>query len=131
MSVRTRRQDIIILFWKQQFHFSEYINGNQTFIMDSHGPFICSAEEWLLSSTPPPPPTCPFEKLIKYALYDISMPNIKPLLTTLCLPRVPSNTLLNKLCLIKNTASVTEDLAHVSIIFFLYLRLCGIEAPYL
>jgi hypothetical protein len=26
-----------------QFHFWEYINGNQTFILDSHWPFICSA----------------------------------------------------------------------------------------
>jgi hypothetical protein len=26
-----------------QFHFWEYINGSQTFIMDSHQPFICSA----------------------------------------------------------------------------------------
>jgi hypothetical protein len=24
-----------------QFHFWEYINGNQTFILDSHRPFIC------------------------------------------------------------------------------------------
>jgi hypothetical protein len=25
-----------------QFHFWKYINGNQTFILDSHRPFICS-----------------------------------------------------------------------------------------
>jgi hypothetical protein len=25
-----------------QFHFWEYINGNQTFILDSQWPFICS-----------------------------------------------------------------------------------------
>jgi len=25
-----------------QFHFWEYINGNQTFILDSHRSFICS-----------------------------------------------------------------------------------------
>jgi hypothetical protein len=25
-----------------QFHFWEYINGNQTFMFDSHRPFICS-----------------------------------------------------------------------------------------
>ncbi len=25
-----------------QFHFWEYINGNQPFILDSHRPFICS-----------------------------------------------------------------------------------------
>ncbi len=39
MSVETGRQNIIILFWKYQFHFWEYINGNQTFILDSHQPF--------------------------------------------------------------------------------------------
>ncbi len=27
------------------FHFWEYINGNQTFILDSQWPFICSAAE--------------------------------------------------------------------------------------
>ncbi len=27
--------------WKYQFHFWEYINGNQIFILDSHRPFIC------------------------------------------------------------------------------------------
>jgi hypothetical protein len=42
MSVRTGRQNIIFLFRKEQFHFWKYINGNQTFIMDSHWPFICS-----------------------------------------------------------------------------------------
>jgi hypothetical protein len=26
------------------FHFWEYINGNQTFILDSHRPFVCSAD---------------------------------------------------------------------------------------
>jgi hypothetical protein len=26
-----------------QFHFWEYINQNQPFILDSHQPFICSA----------------------------------------------------------------------------------------
>jgi hypothetical protein len=31
MSAGTRRQIIIIVFWKEQFHFWEYINGNQTF----------------------------------------------------------------------------------------------------
>jgi hypothetical protein len=25
----------------EQFHFWEYINRNQTFILDSHRPFIC------------------------------------------------------------------------------------------
>jgi hypothetical protein len=43
MSVGTGRRNIIILFWKEQFHFREYINGNQTFILDSHRLFICSA----------------------------------------------------------------------------------------
>ncbi len=28
-----------------QFHFWEYINGNQTFMLDSHWPFICSVEQ--------------------------------------------------------------------------------------
>ncbi len=40
MSAGTGRQNIIILFWKYQFHFWEYINGNQTLILDSHRPFI-------------------------------------------------------------------------------------------
>ncbi len=44
MSVGTGRQNIIFLFWKYQFHFWEYINGNQKFILDSHRPFICSVE---------------------------------------------------------------------------------------
>jgi hypothetical protein len=42
MSVGTGRQNIIILFWKYQFHFWEYINRNQTFILHSHRPFIFS-----------------------------------------------------------------------------------------
>jgi hypothetical protein len=42
MSVGTGRQNIIILFWKEQFHFWEFINGSKTFILDSHRPFICS-----------------------------------------------------------------------------------------
>jgi hypothetical protein len=42
MSVGTGKQNIIILFWKSQFHFWENINGNQSFILDSHPPFICS-----------------------------------------------------------------------------------------
>ncbi len=40
MNVGTGRQNIIILFW---IHFCKYINGNQTFILDSQWPFICSA----------------------------------------------------------------------------------------
>jgi hypothetical protein len=44
MSVETGRQNIIILFWKWQFNFWEYINWNQTFVLDSHRPFLCSAD---------------------------------------------------------------------------------------
>jgi hypothetical protein len=36
MSVGTGTQNIIILFWKEQFHFWEYINRNQTFMLDSN-----------------------------------------------------------------------------------------------
>ncbi len=36
MSVGTVSQNIIILFWKKQFHFWEYIHGNHPFILDSH-----------------------------------------------------------------------------------------------
>ncbi len=43
MSVGTGRENIIILFCKQHFYFWEYINGNQTFLLDSQRPFICSA----------------------------------------------------------------------------------------
>ena len=47
MSVGIGRENIIILFWKYckeaaHFHFWEYINGNKTFILDSHRPFICN-----------------------------------------------------------------------------------------
>jgi hypothetical protein len=43
MSVGIWRPNILILFWEAaQFHFWEHINGNQTFILDSHRPFICS-----------------------------------------------------------------------------------------
>jgi hypothetical protein len=45
MSVGTGRQNIIILFWKYQFHFWEFINRNQTFILDCHQPYICSGVE--------------------------------------------------------------------------------------
>ncbi len=31
-----------------QFHFWEYINSNQTFILDSHRAFICSAAKWFV-----------------------------------------------------------------------------------
>ncbi len=40
MSVGTGWQNIIILFWKQQFHLWEYINGIWTFTLDSYPPFI-------------------------------------------------------------------------------------------
>jgi hypothetical protein len=40
MSVGTGKLNIIILFWKYQFHCWKNINGNQTFILDSHRPFI-------------------------------------------------------------------------------------------
>jgi hypothetical protein len=43
MSVGTGRQNMLILvFLKITVHFWEYINGNQTFILNSHRPFICS-----------------------------------------------------------------------------------------
>jgi hypothetical protein len=48
MNVEIGRQNIIIMFWNNeatQFHFWEYINRNQTFILDSHRPFICSVFE--------------------------------------------------------------------------------------
>ncbi len=31
--------------FEKLYHFGEYINGNQTFILDSHRPFICSEGE--------------------------------------------------------------------------------------
>ncbi len=37
-----------------QFHFWEYINGNQTFILDSHRPFICSAQQGKIIWVPLP-----------------------------------------------------------------------------
>ncbi len=46
MNMEIWRQNIIILFGinkDMQFHFWQYINQNQTFILDSHWPFICSA----------------------------------------------------------------------------------------
>jgi hypothetical protein len=47
MSVGIGRQNIIFLFWTRLheaalFHFWEYRNGNQTLVLDSHQPFICS-----------------------------------------------------------------------------------------
>jgi hypothetical protein len=47
MNVEIGRQNITILFGNneaEQFHFWEYIIRNQTFILDSHRPFICSEE---------------------------------------------------------------------------------------
>ncbi len=46
MNVEIGRQKIIILFSNNeatQFRFWEYINRNQTFILGSHRPLICSA----------------------------------------------------------------------------------------
>jgi hypothetical protein len=56
MSVRTGRLNIIILFWKYQFHCWEYINGNQTFILDSHQPdiYIGFSPAHFCSATPNP-----------------------------------------------------------------------------
>jgi hypothetical protein len=53
MSVGIGSKNIIILE-ASQFHFWEYINGNQTFILDSHRPFICNADS--LISNPDPNP---------------------------------------------------------------------------
>jgi hypothetical protein len=47
MRVGFGRQNIIICFGNneaEQFHFWEYINGNQTFILVFYWPFVCSAE---------------------------------------------------------------------------------------
>jgi hypothetical protein len=48
MSVGAGRRNIIIMFWKYQLHFWEYINGNQTLVLDSCRPFICSASDVFL-----------------------------------------------------------------------------------
>jgi hypothetical protein len=43
MSVGIGRQNIIILFWNNdaaEFHFWEYINGNQTFILVGFSPAL-------------------------------------------------------------------------------------------
>jgi hypothetical protein len=45
MNVEIWRQINIILIENNaapQFHFWEYINWNETFILDAHQPFICS-----------------------------------------------------------------------------------------
>ncbi len=48
MSVVIGRQNICFenkeAAHKAQFHLWEYINGNQTFILDAHQPFICSVD---------------------------------------------------------------------------------------
>jgi hypothetical protein len=59
MSVLKELGDRILFFCfgnkvAAQFHFWEYINGNHTFILDSHRPFICSADS--LISNPDPDP---------------------------------------------------------------------------
>ncbi len=44
MNVEMGRQNIIILeITAAQFHSWEYVNRTQTFVLDSHRPFICSA----------------------------------------------------------------------------------------
>jgi hypothetical protein len=47
MRVGIGRQTFVILLRNKeaaQFYFWKYINGSQIFILDSHRPFICSAE---------------------------------------------------------------------------------------
>ncbi len=54
MNVEIGRQNIINLFLNNeaaQFHFRAYINRNQTFILNSHRPFICSVYSWVLMKT--------------------------------------------------------------------------------
>jgi hypothetical protein len=52
MNVEIGRQNIIILFWKEQgsqFHFWEYMTQKQTFTLDSHQPFSCSVYLFFLA----------------------------------------------------------------------------------
>ncbi len=63
MNVEIGRKNIIIFFWNneaEQLHFWEYINRDQTFILDSHWPFIysvCYVTAHIC--IPPSPPSLP------------------------------------------------------------------------
>jgi hypothetical protein len=49
MNVGIGRQNIVILSGNKeaaQSHFWEYINGNQTFILDSHRPSFAVGDGW-------------------------------------------------------------------------------------
>jgi hypothetical protein len=54
MNVEIGRQNIIILFGNNEaakFHFWEYINRNQTCMLDSYWPYICSVWGFVQYST--------------------------------------------------------------------------------
>jgi hypothetical protein len=51
MSVETGKQNIIILLLEITVSFLGNINGNQTFILDSHRLFICSVSYVTYGST--------------------------------------------------------------------------------
>jgi hypothetical protein len=88
MRVGTGRLNIIILFLKYQFHSWEYINGNQTFILDSHLPFICSVlrhtKAWRVlltlsySSEGNPCPRCVQESLTQIVLANYTWISLQP-----------------------------------------------------